>query len=163
MIPALVVAVLARSSVLSVWLPTRVLPDVALILIVLYGGLRGWRHGLALGLLGGSIEGLVSAAPAGVPVFRLGMVGLGAGMCQSRFERTGVLFPPALVAVATLVADLLLAALALQAAGRVVVLGGPLAADIAVQSVVNAGLSAIALPIIRRLFAPRPATGEPLS
>src|SRR5713226_7590445 len=97
MVPALGGAVLAQATVLPVWLPQRAVPDLVLILVVLWGALRGWRQGLATGLVGGFLESVVSAAPLGVHLLRLGTVGIGAGLGGARFERTGPLIPPALV------------------------------------------------------------------
>ncbi|MBI4213774.1 MAG: hypothetical protein HY534_05625 [Chloroflexi bacterium] len=101
----------------------------------------------------------MSAVPIGVLLFRLGMVGLGAGMSQSRFERTGLLFPPVLVALATLAAAVL-AGLGLETVGWSVAWSGPVAGNFAVQAVINAALGAALLPAVRRMAAPRGAGEE---
>ena len=154
--PLLVVLVLVQSSALSVWLRPGVIPDLALVVVVLFAGLRGWRQGLATGLVGGFIESLISAAPAGVHLVRLAAIAVGAGLTGGGFERTSPLLPPALVAVATLAAALL-ATLSLQATGWVVSFSAFTAGELAFQACLNALLSLIFLPLLRQLLL----RGEP--
>lgn len=158
MIPALGGAVLAQSTLLSLWFPPRLVPDLALILVVLCGGLRGWRHGLLAGLVGGFVLAVVSAAPLGVHLVRLGAIGAGVGLAGARFERGGPLLPPAVIVVATLVAALL-GVVSLQAAGWIVALSGPAAAEFALQALVNALVGLAVLPVLRRVLLREPTAG----
>lgn len=151
-IPMLGVAVTLQSTVLATWIRPGVVPDLALILVVLYGGLRGWRRGLAAGLVAAGFVSLVSAAPFGVHVFRLVALGVGAGIVGAGFERTSPLVPPALVALATVTA-MPLETLALQAAGWVVALNGFMAGERLLQAALNAGLALAVLPMLRRVLA----------
>lgn len=148
-LPAFIGGLLAQSSVLPTWLQPRVIPDFVLILVVLYGGLLGWQKGLLAGLLGTVMESLVSTAPLGVHLVRLGVVGLGAGLSGSRFERTGLLVPPVLVAMGTVVGAVL-TVLSLQVIGWVVALTPPAAADVVLQAALNALVSLAVLPLLRR-------------
>lgn len=154
--PILAVAVLLQSTALAVWVRPGVIPDLALIVVVLFAGLRGWRQGLATGLIGGFIESLVSIAPLGVHLVRLAAIGVGAGVTGGRFERTSPLLPPALVAVATFAAALL-ATLSLQATGWVVAFSGFAAGELVFQASLNAALSIFLLPLLRLLVQKAPA------
>lgn len=151
MIPALGAAVLAQSTVLSTWFPQRIVPDLALILVALCGGLRGWRPGLFSGLLGGLMMSGVSVAPIGVHLVRLAVVGAGAGLAGARFGRGGPLVAPVLVALAT-VAAAVFGTVGLQAAGWRVAVTGPAAAEFAGQALLNALVALPLLPLLRRML-----------
>jgi rod shape-determining protein MreD len=156
-VPLVALLLLFQSSALAVWLRPGVIPDLALIVVVLFAGLRGWRQGLAVGLLGGFIESLLSVAPAGVHLVRLALTAVGAGLAGGGFERTSALLPPALVAGATLAATLL-ATLSMQASGWVVQFTPVLVGELALQALLNAGISLIFLPLVRQMVL----RGEPL-
>jgi hypothetical protein len=156
----LTLALVVQSSALATWLRSGLTPDLLLIVTVLYGGLQGWRRGLAAGLLGGFLGSLVSVAPLGVYLIRMGGLGLGAGLAGGRFERTSPLLPPALVGVGTMAAAVVTTA-ALQAAGWLVPLTGPAMIELVLQAAMNAGIALLLLPLIRRIVRTR--TEEALS
>ncbi len=153
-IPAIVAALLLQSTALPIWLRPGVVPDLVLVLITLFAGLRGWRQGLIAGLVGAVMESVVSVAPLGVHLVRLSAVGVAAGVMGRGFERSTPLLAPALVALATL-GGTVLVTLSLQATGRIVLFTGLSASEIVFQMLINAALGIGVLPVLRYLVARR--------
>jgi rod shape-determining protein MreD len=98
----LLLAVLLEALVVPGVAPNGIRLDLVLVLIVAWGTLRGWESGLIAGLVGGFLVDLVSAAPFGVNVFRLGVIGLGTGLVTERVARTSALVPIAAAVVGSL-------------------------------------------------------------
>lgn len=150
-------AVLLQSTVLWRALPAALVPDLALVLVVLGGVFWGWQQGLVAGSLAALLESLLSAAPAGALFVSLAGVGLAAGLVGSAAERTGGIMATGLVATATLGAFLLLV-LGFQGAGWRVGWEGSTLTDLVFRAAVNAAASVPLTPVVRALAAP--ASGE---
>jgi len=83
--------------------------DLVLLLVVLWASLRELDEAVLWGLMGGAFVDLLSAAPFGTEVLALGILGVLAGSVGPALRRYHALLLLALVPLATVAFDLLLA------------------------------------------------------
>jgi rod shape-determining protein MreD len=117
--PALFLIVTLQASAvphLRIW---GVFPDLPLLFVVCWSLLRGSRGGLVWGLIAGLFLDLLSGTPAGAATVALGAVGFLAGLAQRSAFRAQLLLPVLVMAVSTVVYDLILL-LAMLLSGRTV-------------------------------------------
>ena len=164
LIPFLLLATLLQVVIVPGVPPIGIRPDLVLVLIVAWGTLRGWESGLVAGLVGGFFVDLTSAAPFGVNVFRLGAVGLSAGVLAERLARTSALVPVVAAVVGSLLGFVLMV-VALQTV-RWPIAWEHLFVFSAVPNAVLTGVAmAVAFPGVRLLdrLTARPAAEESAS
>lgn len=149
LVPLMALAALMESVAIPGVLTSGVRPDLVVVLTVARA-LHGWRAGLLAGWIGGLLLDAVSAAPFGVNMVRLSLIGLLAGLAAQRLARTSPLLPIAAAGVASLGASLL-EVLALQASRWAVYWSPTLAGESVARAVLTAGLMALALPALRAL------------
>lgn len=154
--PLLTIGLLLQSAVLSRLLPAGIAPDLIMVLVVLWGAVRGWTNGLAAGMIGGLLVSLVSVAPAGVHLLQLGTVGAAAGLAEARIPRAGLLVFPLFAAAGTLVV-FSLGALGLQAAGWIVPWHSRSLLELLSRTALNAAVSLPLAPLMQALAGPRAA------
>jgi rod shape-determining protein MreD len=119
LILALLLAVLVQSGVFPGLIAGGVRLELPLLLVVGWAMLRGWEEGLLVGLLGGFLTDIVSAAPFGVNVVGMGAVGAVAGIAMTRVAHTSPVLPVLAATSGSLLA-FAVSVFGLQAAGWVV-------------------------------------------
>ena len=159
--PFLLLATLLDSLAVPGALPNGVRPDLVLVLIVAWATLRGWEEGLIAGLLGGFFVDLTSAVPFGVNIFRLGALGLGAGLVMERLARTSVMVPVVAAVVGSLL-GFVLTVVALQATRWPIAWDHLLLFSALPNSALTGLAMAVAFPGVRLLdrISARPAAEE---
>jgi rod shape-determining protein MreD len=154
---ALALCSVLQTVVLPPPLGQAVRPDLALVLVIGWATLRGWEEGLLAGLIGGFFVDLTSAAPLGIHIVRLGLVGLGAGLVMSQLARTSPLIPISVAGIAS-IGGFLLTVVGLQASGRLVPFERTLVLDAIPTAAVTAIGMAVLFPLLRacerRLYPP---------
>ena len=118
-------------------------PDLTLALVIGWATLRGWEEGLLAGLIGGFFTDLASAAPLGVHIVRLGILGGAAGLVMTRLARTSPLIPVSAAGLASIF-GFLISVLGLQAAGRMV----PFERALLLDAIPTAGLTAAGMALL---------------
>lgn len=162
-IPLLVVCTVLQTTVVPGLVTQNLRPDLALVLIVGWGSIRGWGEGLLAGLIGGVLRDATSAAPFGLNAIILGLLGLVAGVVMERLARTSILFP-VLASAGGSIVGFFLSVLGLQAGGWVASWEHAVIFE-AIPSALLTGLCmAVAFPIFRavarRLAADEPGVGR---
>lgn len=150
MVPLMALGALMESATIPGFLASGIRPDFVVAVTVARATLRGWREGFLAGWIGGLFVDAVSAAPFGVNVVRLSLIGLLAGLAMQRLARTSPLLPIAAAGVASIGATLL-EVLALQASRWAVYWSPALAGESVARALLTAGLMALALPALRVL------------
>lgn len=116
LVPILLACAIVQSAAVPGLVTNGIRPELVLVLVVGWGSMRGWEEGLVAGLIGGFFTDLTSAAPLGISMVRLGVIGLVAGLVVDRLARSSAVFP-IVAAVAGSLGSFLLSVLGLQAAG----------------------------------------------
>jgi len=147
-IPLLLACTLVQSTAIPGLVTFNLRPDLALVLIVGWGSIRGWAEGLLAGLIGGLLRDMTSAAPFGVNALALGVLGLVAGLVMDRLARTSILLP-VLAAVGGSVAGFFLSVLGLQAGGWIAGWEHVLIFEAIPSAVLTGLLMALAFPVFR--------------
>src|SRR5438874_1019178 len=150
-IPLLAGASLLESAAVRGFITGGLHPELSLVIVVGWAALRGWDEGLLVGIIGGIFVDLMSAAPFGVNVVRLGLVGLGAGLVMTRVAHGSALFPLAGAAACGSLVGFVLSVLALQASGWSVAWERSLLVDALPSAVLAAAGMAIAFPVLRAI------------
>jgi rod shape-determining protein MreD len=145
--------VLALTSILqTVALPPplgqAVRPDLTLVLVIGWATLRGWEEGLLAGLIGGFFTDLTSAAPLGIHLLRLGLLGGGAGLVMTQLARTSPLIPVSAAGLSS-ICGFLISVLGLQASGRLVPFERMLVLDAIPTAALTAAGMALLFPLLR--------------
>lgn len=146
----LLTAAVAQSAVLPGLVMNAIRPDLAVVIVVGWATLRGWEEGVLVGLAAGFFVDLASAAPFGVHVIRLGLLGLVAGFAMTRLARTSAVLPIAAAVVGSLGA-FLFAVLSLQAAGWTVLWERALILEAAPSALLTGACMAAGFPALRAL------------
>jgi rod shape-determining protein MreD len=115
-IALLAVAALAESFALPGWVTEEVRPQLTVAIVIGWGILRGWEEGAIVGVAAGFFAAFASATPVGVPVVRLAVVGLLAGLGLPRLAQISALVLFVAGFVGSLV-SFVISVLGLQAAG----------------------------------------------
>ena len=153
LILALVVAVVAQSTVASRPIVSGARPDLVLLIVVTFSVVQGVSEGLLAGILGGVAVDLMSGVPFGSATIGMGLVGLLTGLGDTNVYRANLLIPLVAVFLATVVYHSFLM-LSLQANGRTVEWLSTLALQTVPSAVLNAILTPVALYLVRRFAFP---------
>lgn len=119
LILVLLLAVLVQSGIFPGLIAGAIRLELPLLLVVGWAMLRGWEEGLLVGLAGGFLTDMVSAAPFGVNVVGLGAAGALTGLVMTRIAHTSPVLPVAAAVGGSLLA-FVVNVFGLQAAGWVV-------------------------------------------
>lgn len=101
-VPLLAVIALIQTTLLPIFLPGPVRPDLMLMIVVGWGVVHGDGEAALWGLAGGLVLDLFSGAPFGLHTFGLGAIGWLADTLQTNFFRSNLLVPLATIFVATI-------------------------------------------------------------
>jgi rod shape-determining protein MreD len=101
-LPLLIIIALVQTTLLPIFLPGPVRPDLMLMVVVGWGVVHGNGQAMLWGLGGGLLLDLFSGAPFGLHTFGLGAIGWLADTLQTNFFRSNILIPLATIFVATL-------------------------------------------------------------
>lgn len=115
-IPLLALVALVQTTLIPLFFPGPVRPDLMLMLVVGWGVVNEKGQAALWGLTGGILLDLMSGTPFGLHAVSLGAIGFLADTLQSNFFRANILIPLAAIFVATLMVDVAQAA-ALQLFG----------------------------------------------
>jgi rod shape-determining protein MreD len=107
----LVTAALAQATILPALGPIAVLPNLVLVLLLVWSALRGVAEGLAWVFTVGVLMDLLALDPLGCNGLALLPVALLAGPARRRFFHSGMVFPLLLAMLATVAHALVLAVL----------------------------------------------------
>ncbi len=101
-VPLLVLIALVQTTLLPIFLPGPVRPDLMLMLVVGWGVVHGNGQATLLGFGGGILLDLLSGTPFGLQALTLGAIGFLADSLQTTFFRSNIFIPLATIFVATL-------------------------------------------------------------
>lgn len=101
-VPLLILVALVQTTILPMFFPGAVRPDLMLMLVVGWGVVHGNGQATLLGFGGGIILDLLSATPFGLYALTLGAIGFLADALQTTFFRSNIFIPLATIFVATL-------------------------------------------------------------
>ncbi len=101
-LPLLIFVLLAQTTLLPLFVPGPVRPDLMLMLVIGWGVVHGNGQAALWGLGGGLLLDLFSGAPFGIHTFGLAAIGWLADTLQTNFFRSNVLVPLFTIFVATL-------------------------------------------------------------
>lgn len=150
LVPILLACAIVESAAVPGLIKNNLRPELALVVVVGWGSIRGWQEGLLAGVIGGFFGDLTSAAPFGVNIVRLGALGLVAGLVMDRLARTSAVFPVA-AAVAGSLCGFMLSVLGLQAGGWVASWERSLIFDALPRALIAGACMVIAFPALRAL------------
>ncbi|HEV2529355.1 MAG TPA: rod shape-determining protein MreD [Thermomicrobiales bacterium] len=108
----LIAATFIQATVLPVWWPLEVQPNVALVLLVVWTGLNGIPAGIVLAAILGVTLDLLTLAPLGMNGLALLSAVLIAGLARQRVLRSTLMIPLILTVIAAIVQPFVLAVLA---------------------------------------------------
>jgi rod shape-determining protein MreD len=152
LVPVLLLCVVVESAAVPGLVGNHIRPELALVVVVGWGTVRGWEEGLVAGLLGGLLADLASVGPFGVHMLRLGIVGLAAGLLVNRLVRTSAVLPVGAAAVGSLL-SFAIGVVGLQAAGWVASWEHALVFEAVPRAVLTSATMAVAFPVVRALDA----------
>ncbi|HHX87098.1 MAG TPA: rod shape-determining protein MreD, partial [Firmicutes bacterium] len=112
-----ILALLLEGSVLSFFVVESALPDMLLVLVMIWGFILGPRAGALLGLVGGLLQDVLFGSGLGYFALVKMLMGYGAGTLGREFYREQLLAPMLLLFVGTLSHELLLNILVSQFIG----------------------------------------------
>lgn len=101
-LPFLALLTVLQTTLVPVFLPGPVRPDLMLMVVVGWGVVHGSGQAALWGLVGGFLLDLFSGAPFGLHSLSLGAVGWLADTLQTNFFRSNILIPLATILVASL-------------------------------------------------------------
>ena len=101
-LPLLIFIALVQTTLLPMFVPGSVRPDLMLMVIIGWGVVHGNGQAALWGLAGGLVLDLFSGAPFGLHTFGLGGIGWLADTLQTNFFRSNLLVPLATIFIATL-------------------------------------------------------------
>lgn len=142
----LAAAALLQATLLPVLIPVGVLPNLVLLLVLAWSALRGAAEGLAWGFGVGLVLDALALDQLGTNGLALLPVVLIAGVGRRRFFRSGLVFPIALAALATVAHGLTLALIRDLSGGSGS--GGIAVGEIARLLVLQALLNAVLVPAL---------------
>lgn len=100
--PLLALLTIAQTTLVPIFLPGPVRPDLMLMVVVGWGVVHGSGQAALWGLVGGLLLDLFSGAPFGLQALSLGMIGWLADALQTNFFRSNILIPLATIFIAGL-------------------------------------------------------------
>lgn len=101
-VPLLLFIAITQTTLLPLFLPGSVRPDLMLMMVVGWGVIHGEGQAAMWGLGGGLMLDLFSGAPFGLHTFSLGAIGWIADTLQTNFFRSNILIPLAIIFVAAI-------------------------------------------------------------
>ena len=102
-VPLLALVTIIQTTLLPMFLPGPVRPDLMLMLVVGWGVVHGDGQATLWGFGGGIMLDLVSGTPFGLHAISLGAIGFLADTLQTNFFRSNIFIPLATIFVATLI------------------------------------------------------------
>lgn len=100
--PLLALLTIAQTTLVPIFLPGPVRPDLMLLVVVGWGVVHGDGQAALWGLVGGLLMDLFSGAPFGLQALSLGAIGWLADTLQTNFFRSNILIPLATIFIASL-------------------------------------------------------------
>lgn len=100
--PLLALVAVIQTTLIPMFLPGPVRPDLMLMLVVGWGVIHGNGQATLWGLGGGILLDLLSGTPFGLHALTLGAIGFLADALQTNFFRSNILIPVATIFVASL-------------------------------------------------------------
>lgn len=152
LVPILLVCAVAESVTVPGQVGNHIRPELALVVVVGWGSMRGWEEGLLAGLLGGLMADLASVGPFGVHILRMGVMGLAAGLLMNRLVRTSSVLPVGAAVVGSLL-SFAIGVLGLQAAGWMASWEHALVVEALPRALLTGATMAVAFPMVRALDA----------
>jgi len=101
-IPLLVLVAAIQTTLLPIFLPGPVRPDLMLMLVVGWGVVHGGGQATLWGFGGGILLDLLAGTPFGLYSLALGAIGFLADALQTTFFRSNIFIPLATIFIATL-------------------------------------------------------------
>ncbi len=108
----LVATTFLQATVLPVWWPLEVQPNIALILLVVWTGLNGIPAGIVMAAILGVTLDLLTLSPLGMNGLALLSAVLIAGLARQRILRSTLMIPLVLTVIAAIVQPFVLATIA---------------------------------------------------
>lgn len=115
-VPLLALVAVIQTTLVPIFFPGPVRPDLMLMLVVGWGVVHGSGQATLWGFGGGIFLDLLSGTPFGLHALGLGAIGFLADTLQTNFFRSNILIPLATIFIATLMVDIAQAA-AMQTLG----------------------------------------------
>ena len=150
-----VLALLLEGSVLSFFMVERALPDLLLVLVMIWGFILGPRVGGILGLLGGFFQDILFGSSLGYFALAKMLMGYGAGFLGREFYREQLLAPTLLLFAGTLAHELLLNILVSQFIGLSMPIGWTMNHFLIPKAAYNSGLTLLLYPAMLYLYRGR--------
>lgn len=147
-----ILALLLEGSVLSFFIVERALPDLLLVMIILWGFLLGERRGGLLGLCAGLLQDIFYGSGLGYFALAKMLLGYGSGLLRREFYQEQLLTPVLMVFVGTLLHELLLNILVGQFVGLRAPLQWTVSQFLIPKAVYNAGLALLLYPLLFRFY-----------
>lgn len=138
----LLMTALVQATFLSTMNLIDIVPDLALVLLLIWSSTRGVGEGMIWAVALGLWVDLLTMEPLGTHALALLIVGIIGGLMQGRLFRSGVLLPTAAVSGATLVYSMV--TFVLTSVGS----GGVALAGMARFSVLSALINALLVPVV---------------
>ncbi len=147
-----ILALLLEGSVLSFFIVERALPDLLLVLVMMWGFILGRRSGALLGLLGGFFQDILFGSGLGYFALAKMLMGYGAGTLGREFYREQLLAPVLLLFVGTLSHELMLNILVSQFIGLGLPVKWTINHFLIPKAVYNSGLTLLLYPFMMYLY-----------
>lgn len=138
----LLMTALVEATFLSTMNLIGIVPDLALVLLLIWSSTRGVGEGMIWAVVLGLWVDLLTMEPLGTHALALLVVGIIGGLMQGRLFRSGVLLPTAAVFGATLVYSMVTFVLTSVGSGGVALVG------MARFSVLSALINALLVPVV---------------
>jgi rod shape-determining protein MreD len=149
-VPLLALVAIIQTTLLPIFLPGPVRPDLMLMLVVGWGVIHGEGQATLWGFGGGILLDLSSGTPFGLQALTLGAIGFFADTLQTNFFRSNILIPLATIFIATLIYHIAQAA-AMQTMGYPVNWGVYIFNVVLPTAILNTALMPFVYWILRRL------------
>ena len=150
-----ILALLLEGSVLSFFMTASALPDMLLVLVMIWGFILGPRPGAALGLMGGLLQDVLFGSGLGYFALAKMLMGYGAGYLGREFYREQLLAPTLLLFAGTLAHELLLNILVNQFIGLGMPVEWTVNHFLIPKAAYNSGLTLLLYPLLFYLYQGR--------
>lgn len=154
-IASFILALLMEGSVLSFFVVESALPDMLLVLVMIWGFILGPKAGGLLGLLGGFLQDVLFGSGLGYFALAKMLMGYGAGVLGREFYREQLLAPALLLFAGTLSHELLLNILVSQFIGLGLPMGWTINHFLIPKAAYNSGLTLLLYPLMLYLYQNR--------
>jgi len=150
-----ILALLLEGSVLSFFVIENALPDMLLVLVMIWGFILGPRPGLMLGLMGGLLQDVLFGSGLGYFALAKMLMGYGAGVLGREFYREQLLAPTLLLFAGTLSHELLLNISISQFIGLGMPVEWTINHFLIPKAAYNSGLTLLLYPLMFHLYQSR--------